>query len=128
MKKILTTIFIFLFALSLAPAVQAGLSDAFGNGSMVEMVSQNSGFNTNSENTIEDTVSNIINLVLSFLGIIFVALLIYAGINWMTAGGNETKIDSSKKLLKQAIVGLIIVLASYALSYFVINSLGFLVN
>jgi hypothetical protein len=129
MKKTLTTIFIILFVLALAPVVQAGLglNNAFGDGSVIEKVSKRSGFITNSENSLEDTISSIINLVLSFLGIVFI-LFIYAGANWMLAGGNEEKVGKSKKLIKQAVIGLIIVLVSYALSYFIINSLGFLVN
>ncbi|MDA3802407.1 MAG: hypothetical protein PF488_00720 [Patescibacteria group bacterium] len=130
MKKTLTTIFIILFVLALAPVVQAGLglNNAFGDGSVIEKVSKRSGFITNSENSLEDTISSIINLVLSFLGIVFIILFIYAGANWMLAGGNEEKVGKSKKLIKQAVIGLIIVLVSYALSYFIINSLGFLVN
>lgn len=128
MKKILSTIFVLLFFLLLTPIVQAGLSDAFGSNSMLETVSNKSGFNTSSENTLETTISNIITLILSFLGIIFMSLLIYGGFNWMTAGGNDSKIDSSNKLIKQSIIGIIIVFGAYAISYFIINAFSGLVS
>jgi len=127
MKKILSIIFSILFIFTLVPIVQAGLNDAFGNGSMQEMVGQRAGFETGGENNLENTISSVITLVLSFLGIIFIALLIYGGVNWMTAGGNESKIESSKKLIKQAIIGIIVVLGAYTITFFILNNLTDLV-
>ncbi len=127
MKKILSIIFSLLFIFTLVPIVQAGLNDAFGNGSMQEIVGQKAGFETAGENNLENTISNVITLVLSFLGIIFISLLIYGGVNWMTAGGNESKIESSKKLIKQAIIGIIVVLGAYTITYFILNNLTDLV-
>lgn len=42
----------------------------------------------------------------------------------MTAAGNEEQVGKAKKLLTAAIIGLIIVLSAYAISYFVISKLG----
>ncbi len=123
MKKILSIIFSLLFIFTLVPIVQAGLNDAFGNGSIQEVVGQRAGFDTSSENDLESSISNIITLVLSFIGIIFLALLIYGGVNWMTAGGNDEKVTQSKKLIKQAIIGIIVVLGAYTITYFILNNL-----
>jgi len=68
-------------------------------------------------------VANIIRIALGLLGIIAVVLIIYAGFTWMTAGGNEEKIASAKKILINAVIGLIIILSSYALTSFIINKL-----
>lgn len=61
----------------------------------------------------------IIGVILSFVGILFLALMIYAGITWMLAGGNEQTISKSKDLLVNAVIGLIIVFAAYAITIFV---------
>lgn len=61
----------------------------------------------------------IIGLILSFVGILFLALIIYAGISWMLAGGNEQTITKSKDLLVNAVIGLVIVFAAYAITIFV---------
>lgn len=63
----------------------------------------------------------IIGLILSFVGILFLGLIIYAGISWMMAGGNEQTITKSKDLLVNAVIGLVIVFAAYAITIFVSN-------
>jgi hypothetical protein len=67
--------------------------------------------------------ATIINALLGFLGVILVILIIYAGFIWMTATGDEQKIGKAKKLLGSSIVGLAIVLASYAIASFTISTL-----
>lgn len=73
--------------------------------------------------TLESYVSKIITIIISALGVIFLALIIYAGITWMTAQGNEEKVRKAKELLTESIIGLIIVLAAYAISFFVLKML-----
>jgi len=73
--------------------------------------------------SLSKVVSQIIKVFLSFLGVIFIVLIIYAGFTWMTAAGNEEKIDKAKKTMVSAIIGLAIVLSAYALTYFVIDQL-----
>ncbi|MBT4856645.1 hypothetical protein HON52_00455 [Candidatus Uhrbacteria bacterium] len=68
-------------------------------------------------------VSTLIDVVLSILGVILLLLIIYAGFLWMTAGGNSSQVDKAKGILVNAIVGLIIVLASYAISLFVVEAI-----
>jgi amino acid transporter len=66
--------------------------------------------------------ANLINIILGFLGIIAVILVFYAGFKWMTAAGNDDQISGAKKLLVGAVIGLIIILASYALAAFVLDA------
>jgi len=65
---------------------------------------------------IRVTMAKIIRTFLGFLGIIFLALVLYAGFLWMTAGGNEEKIQQSIKYLSRSVIGLIIILASYSIT------------
>lgn len=67
------------------------------------------------------TVVLIIRFVLNLTGLILLGLVVYAGIMWMTAGGNEEHITKAKGLLKNAIIGLIIVVSSYAITIFAAN-------
>lgn len=66
-----------------------------------------------------------IQLILGFLGIIFLALTLMAGFKWMTAGGNEKQIEESKGSLKNSIIGLFIVLAAYAITLAVFRYMPF---
>ena len=74
--------------------------------------------------TIESKIGTIIQIALSFLGVIFFLLMIYGGFLWMTAKGKEQQLEKAKNLITAAIIGLIIVVAAYAISYFVIKALS----
>ena len=66
--------------------------------------------------------ANIINIILGFLGILAVVLILFGGFKWMTAAGNDDKIAEAKKLLVAGVVGLIIILAAYALAAFILDA------
>jgi uncharacterized membrane protein YwzB len=66
-------------------------------------------------------VGNIIFAILTVVGIVFLILIFYAGFRWMTSGGNEETIKKAKTTLTRAIIGLIIILASYSISWFVVD-------
>lgn len=73
---------------------------------------------------LKETVINIINWILGLLGIIAVIMILYAGFQWMTAGGNEDKVASAKKIISAAVVGLIIILLAWAIVNFVLKTAG----
>jgi hypothetical protein len=64
---------------------------------------------------------NIIHIVLGFLGLLAVIMILIGGFKWMTAAGNEDSIAEAKKILIAAIIGLVIILASWAITSFVIT-------
>lgn len=81
-----------------------------------EQAKDKTGYGTDFLNT---KVGQIVGLVLSFVGVVFLALMIYAGIRWMTAGGNESTISEAKSLILNAIIGIVVVFAAYAITDFV---------
>ncbi len=68
---------------------------------------------------LNSKIGSIIGVVLSFVGVIFLILMIYAGLVWMTAQGNQEQVNKAKDLMINAIIGLIIVLAAYAITAFI---------
>lgn len=74
-------------------------------------------------NFLATKVGSLIGLVLSFIGVLFLLLMIFAGLSWMTAQGNSEKVTKAKDLMINAIIGLIIVLAAYAITAFVGDNL-----
>lgn len=74
-------------------------------------------------NALPKIIGNIINVALSFLGVVMVILVIYGGFLYMTAGGNDDQTGKAKKYIINAIIGLIIILLAYAITGFVITSL-----
>lgn len=73
---------------------------------------------------LKDIISLIIRIFLGFLGLIAVVMIIYGGYIWMTAAGNLDNVDKGKKILINAIIGLVVILVSYAVVTFVINRFG----
>ena len=72
---------------------------------------------------VRQTAARIINVALSFLGIIAVVIVLLGGFKYMIAGGNETKTDEAKKLIVSGIIGLAIILSAWAITSFVISQL-----
>lgn len=82
------------------------------------------GTDSVTEFSLIETVGDIIILILGFLGIILVILIIWAGFKWMTAGGDSKKVDDAKALIKNAVIGTIIILAAYTITVFVITKIN----
>ncbi|PIR12800.1 hypothetical protein COV49_04150 [Candidatus Falkowbacteria bacterium CG11_big_fil_rev_8_21_14_0_20_39_10] len=69
-------------------------------------------------------VGNVIQVFLSILGIIFMGLALYGGYLWMNARGNEEQVTKSKNLLRDAVIGLVIIVGAYAITYFVMATIA----
>lgn len=67
--------------------------------------------------------SNIIKVFLGFLGLIAVSIVLVGGFQWMTALGDEEKVKKAKKLIGSGVVGLIIILAAFAIVNFVLDQI-----
>ncbi|MBI4121962.1 MAG: hypothetical protein HY461_01385 [Parcubacteria group bacterium] len=74
-----------------------------------------------SDQSPETIVGSVINVIIGILGIVAVGLIIYAGSLWITAAGNEEKVTQAKTLIKQVVVGIIIVGMAYAITAFIVN-------
>lgn len=128
MKKIINIfILVFLFFTLIVPITSAQLLNNTSQtaNDIQTQTNKAAGLAGLSQNSIGTIAAVIIQAFLSLLGIIFIVLIIIAGFKWMTAAGNEEQIKKSQATLKTAIIGLIIVLGAYAITYFVFNNLPF---
>jgi len=66
---------------------------------------------------LETIIGQVIRVALSLLGVIFIIYMFLTGNDWMQAAGNEEKVNLAKSRLQSLLVGLIIVLVAFALSY-----------
>lgn len=95
------------------------LQDAFPEGnSLLESTGKGAGFDVG-ERKIDPIIANVISVVLSLLGVIFLVLMVYGGYTWMTAAGNDIQVTKARNIVVAAIIGLIIVVAAYAITYFI---------
>ena len=109
---------------------QQDVNDATNNLNSVQDNSQGQyGLTESSQNTplIDNTpqqiIGTVIGAVLSLLGVIFFLLIIYGGLRWMLAQGNEAEVEKAKEVLIAAVIGLVIVLSAYAITTFIGNQL-----
>lgn len=73
--------------------------------------------------TLTNIIAGIINAFLGIIGIVLVILLIYGGVMWMTASGSPDQLKKAKAIIVNAVVGLIIVVAAYAIALYVTQAL-----
>lgn len=73
--------------------------------------------------SIQATVSSIINVALSLLGIVAVVIVLIGGFKWMTAGGADDKTAEARKFILSGVIGLAIILSAWALTRFVMSNL-----
>lgn len=72
---------------------------------------------------VRQTAARIINVALSFLGIISVVIVLLGGFKYMISGGEEEKTKEAKNLIISGIIGLAIILSAWAVTRFVLGNL-----
>lgn len=91
-----------------------------GTGTNAADFASNSGLG---EGNLIDTIAKMINVGLGFLGVAAVVIIIAGGFKWVTAGGDEEKVKKAKKYIFQGLIGLVIVLAAYAIATFALGAI-----
>lgn len=67
---------------------------------------------------------NIVNILLSFLGLASIIMFLYAGIIWFKSGDNDEELNKAKEIIKGAIIGIVLTLSAYGISYLTFNQLS----
>jgi cytochrome bd-type quinol oxidase subunit 2 len=98
-------------AASIVPTIKSGLDAA----APAEYTSSNTN--------LQSIVAGLIQAALSLVGVLLLIYLIYAGFLWMTAQGDGKQVDKAKDIIKNAVIGLIIIFAAYAIANFVLDRL-----
>ena len=68
-------------------------------------------------------IGRIINAFLGLLGIIVLVLFIYGGYLYMTARGDSAQVETAKKIMVNAVIGLVIIVSAYAIASFILKAL-----
>lgn len=85
-------------------------------------IESDDGLGVADSNPIE-VIATLVGVLLSLLGIVAIVLIIRAGLMWMTAQGNSDTIESAKKQLQWAAIGLVVILSSYSIANFVLYNI-----
>ncbi len=76
------------------------------------------------QKSLGEIIGGIIQVILSITGLILVLLLIYGGYIWMLARGNEGEVERAKDIIRNAIIGIVIVMLALAITTFVLKGLN----
>ena len=98
-------------------------SDVFTEDTQDVFTAEAAGYEDVTGTSMLKLVQSVINVFLSLIGVILLTYLLYAGYNWMTAQGDEEKVTKAKETIQRAIIGIIIIIAAYAISIFVMSKL-----
>ncbi len=118
-KQIIILTLLLITVASLLPARNCLAETIFERMNKSLSTSDLPGGSENPDVKAQEIVGKIIGTFLSIFGIRFMALMIYGGYKWMMASGREEEVKKAKDTIRAAIIGLIIVMMAYAISYFV---------
>ena len=112
--KFLLSLFILCFAVGLLAVPECSAQNfGFIYAENLDLQTQNGD--------VRDAAVSIIRYLMTFLGIIATAIILYGGFLWLTASGNQDRIEKAKKTIIAGIIGLVIILAAFAIVTFVVN-------
>ncbi len=94
--------------------LNTAVQEAYGGGNKVNV----------NEGTFTQGLVIIINNLLTFIGILFFLLIIYAGYLWMTARGNQEQVEKAKKITREAVIGLLIIILARIFTEFILSQVG----
>lgn len=116
LKKLILSV-----SLGLAVLIPISASAVNLGGDIVETARQKAGYAKADDTKLAETIGSIIKILLSFVGIIFTVLMVYAGYLWMTARGEASQVEKAQEIIKSSVIGIIITLAAYSISNFVVT-------
>ena len=92
---------------------QAGISFTDYGGELGSLDSEGYDRGLVQTDNFRDYVITVVNFLLGFLGLLSVIIVIYGGILYVTAAGDEEKTQKGKKSILYAVIGILIILGSY---------------
>ncbi len=77
---------------------------------------------------INDIIASLVQLLIAASGLLFFFMLIFGGLKYLTAGGDEKAVAAARGTLTQAFIGLLIVVAAFVITslLFTIFKVGFI--
>lgn len=73
------------------------------------------------DDTVDKAANNIIQVVLSLMGVLAVCVMILGGIMYIISTGDAAKVHRAKNLIMYGLIGLVVSLLAYAIVQFVIQ-------
>jgi len=72
---------------------------------------------------LEQAIGQIIGSVMGLVGSIMFIYMLYGGFRWMVAGGDSAAVTKAQSIIRNAIIGIAIIIFAYTLSSYVVGVL-----
>lgn len=89
-------------------------------GKLADDAATGAGYARTTETSFAETIGVVIKTALSFVGVIFLVLTVYAGFLWMMARGDEGQVEKAQKIIQSAVIGMIVTVGAYSITAFVV--------
>lgn len=76
-----------------------------------------------SQDAPKTIAANLMNWFFVIAAFLCIAIIVWAGVTYATAGGDEEKVTKAKQRLIYGIIGIAVVVAAYAIIYFIKTTL-----
>lgn len=106
---------------SVQAAEQAGGLSAIKKG--VDSTAQGAQLKAGEGVTLESAIGNIINSALGLVGVVLFGYLLYGGYKYMTAAGDSAAVTKALGIIRNAIIGIVIISMSYLATGFILDQL-----
>lgn len=70
-------------------------------------------------------LTSMLTVVIAVAGLALLIMLLWGGISWITSGGDKSKAEEARSRITNAVIGIIVLAAAYALLLLVLQILGF---
>ncbi len=74
--------------------------------------------------TLPDFISAAVQAVIVIAGLLTFAFLVWGGVEWLTSGGDKEKYEAARGRITAAVIGLVIVVAAWAILNVLTSFLG----
>ena len=98
-------------------AIRSGVNSAAGAARLTQT-------NCTGTTCVIDIISRVVTVAVQFSGVLLLCYFLYAGFLWMTASGEPKNVQEAQSMIKNAIIGLVLITVSFAIANFVLDQLS----
>jgi len=73
-------------------------------------------------------IANFLKVAFSVAGLVLLAMLLWGGIQWMTAGGDKEQMTKAQGKITSALIGFVIFMSIFAIINYLLPALGIELN
>lgn len=82
----------------------------------IKLTAKDGNFSSLQSLSVGGIISGAISLIIIVVSVVFFFILVFGGLKWVTSGGDEKKVAAARSQITNALIGLAIVFAAWAIT------------